>query len=362
MSLTVLRSPRRQPQKCGSHPPAKPDAHPDCRRSSPRQATWMSPRTPQQCLQSHQAPENKSLPRTTNGQSFFVHHEHAFWSRPRSGRFSKRSTQFKIVGLRWKTAPNGLPLKSEVAKGMLQNRAAASALSHSEPDQSMSGRHTGRTGPRKPNGCGVIPCSRGLKPQPLCHVAHIYGHAPKVNASCNDMHDHRKYGTLPHHQLQPQRQDVWNHVTRFCSCLQVLPLSFKSVLFSLRGRHEVLCFGSPTQFAPFPLASGTWALIHTMDSPQRRQTLLSAVGPTQSIQEAVSARGYVSASMFAFSITLSEALEKLIQDILLNVESLGSSQGVTAQNVFISPHDSAFRHAWHELVHSVTEPAPTHSG
>ena len=66
-----------------------------------------------------------------------------------------------------------------------------------------------------------------------------------------------------------------------------------------------------------------------MDSSQRWQSLSSSVETHQSIQEAMIARGYVSASMFAFSITSSEALEKLIQDILLNARIPGKlSRGI----------------------------------
>ena len=62
-----------------------------------------------------------------------------------------------------------------------------------------------------------------------------------------------------------------------------------------------------------------------MDSPQRWQLLLSSVGTHESIQEAINTRGYISAFMFAFGITSSDALEQLIQDILLNTEALGST-------------------------------------
>ena len=54
--------------------------------------------------------------------------------------------------------------------------------------------------------------------------------------------------------------------------------------------------------------------------------------------------------MFAFGITSSDALEQLIQDILLNTEALGSTSGVTAANANISPHAASIRRAWHESV------------
>ena len=51
---------------------------------------------------------------------------------------------------------------------------------------------------------------------------------------------------------------------------------------------------------------------------------------------------------FTFGITSSDALEQLIQDILLNTEALGSTLGVTAANANISPHAASIRRAWHE--------------
>ena len=78
------------------------------------------------------------------------------------------------------------------------------------------------------------------------------------------------------------------------------------------------------------------------------QSPLSSVETHESFQEAVVTRGYVSASMFAFGITSSDALEQLIQDILLNTEALGSTLGVTAANANISPHAASIRRAWHE--------------
>ena len=73
----------------------------------------------------------------------------------------------------------------------------------------------------------------------------------------------------------------------------------------------------------------------------RWQSLLSLV-VTQIIT-----RGYVLASMFAFG-TSSDALEQLIHDILLNTEALGSTSGVTAANLNISPHAASIRRVWHE--------------
>ena len=70
-----------------------------------------------------------------------------------------------------------------------------------------------------------------------------------------------------------------------------------------------------------------------MGSPLRWQSPLSSVETHESIQEAVVTSGYVSASMFAFGITSSDALEQLIQDILLNTEAFESTLGVTAANV-----------------------------
>ena len=67
MTSTARRSLRRQPQTCGSQLPARPDAHPDCRPSSPRQETWRSPRIRQSHHRSHRlrkktlAPDNKRL-------------------------------------------------------------------------------------------------------------------------------------------------------------------------------------------------------------------------------------------------------------------------------------------------------------
>ena len=58
--------------------------------------------------------------------------------------------------------------------------------------------------------------------------------------------------------------------------------------------------------------------------------------------------GYVLASMFAFGLTSSDALEQLIHDILLNTEALGSTSGVTAANLNISLHAASIRRVWHE--------------
>ena len=84
-----------------------------------------------------------------------------------------------------------------------------------------------------------------------------------------------------------------------------------------------------------------------MDSPQRWQSLLSAVGTHESIQEAIITRGCISASVFAFGITASDALEQLVQDILFNTEALESTSGVTAANANISPRAASIRRAWH---------------
>ena len=65
------------------------------------------------------------------------------------------------------------------------------------------------------------------------------------------------------------------------------------------------------------------------------------------MQEAIITRGYVSASLFAFGITSSDALKQVIQDILLNTEALGNALGVTAANAQISPHAASLRRAWH---------------
>ena len=59
-----------------------------------------------------------------------------------------------------------------------------------------------------------------------------------------------------------------------------------------------------------------------MDSAQRWQSLLSSVETHESIKEAIITRSFFSASMFAFGITSSDALEQIIQDILLNTEAL----------------------------------------
>ena len=95
---------------------------------------------------------------------------------------------------------------------------------------------------------------------------------------------------------------------------------------------NTLAFVSPNKWVP----------------PQRWQSPLSSVETHESFQEAVVTRGYVSASMFAFGITSSDALEQLIQDILLNTEALGSTLGVTAANANISPHAASICRAWHE--------------
>ena len=68
-------------------------------------------------------------------------------------------------------------------------------------------------------------------------------------------------------------------------------------------------------------------LTQQMYSPQRWQSLLSSVKTHESIQEAIFTRSCILASMFAFGITSSDALERLIQDILLNTEALGSTLG-----------------------------------
>ena len=89
-------------------------------------------------------------------------------------------------------------------------------------------------------------------------------------------------------------------------------------------------------------------LTQQMGSPQRWQLPLPSVETHESIQEAVVTRGHVSASLFAFGITSSDALEQLIQDILLNTEVLGNTLGVTAASANISPHAASICRAWHE--------------
>ena len=85
-----------------------------------------------------------------------------------------------------------------------------------------------------------------------------------------------------------------------------------------------------------------------MDSPRRWQSLLSSVETHESVQEAIITRCNILASMSAFDVTSSDALEQLIQDILLNTEALENTLGVTAANVNISPHAASIRRAWHE--------------
>ena len=85
-----------------------------------------------------------------------------------------------------------------------------------------------------------------------------------------------------------------------------------------------------------------------MDFLQRWRSLLSAVATHESVQEANITRGYVSASLFAFGITSSDALEQLFQDILLSTEALEKALSITAANANISPHAASLRRAWHE--------------
>ena len=133
-----------------------------------------------------------------------------------------------------------------------------------------------------------------------------------------------------------QRRSLPGFDTRMCQCTD---------RFCVRTTNT-LAFVSPNKWVP----------------PQRWQSPLSSVETHESFQEAVVTRGYVSSSMFAFGITSSDALEQLIQDILLNTEALGSTLGVTEASANISPHAASICRAWHEswaLCHKTSSGPPS---
>ena len=143
-----------------------------------------------------------------------------------------------------------------------------------------------------------------------------------------------------------------------CSHFDNFPLAAKCAkdevcLVSMHGcvsAQTSFALGLPTRWHLFLLfwevSEICVSFSHPTDGFPRWQSLLSSVGTHESIKEAIITRGYISASMFAFGITSSDALEQLIQDILLNTEALGSTLGVTAANANISPHAASIHRAW----------------
>ena len=125
----------------------------------------------------------------------------------------------------------------------------------------------------------------------------------------------------------------------WCRCTDV---SVHKQVLRLNYQHVGIC----SFFSGESQKSVSRFLTQQMGSPQRWQSVLSSVGTHESIQEAIITRCYILASMFAFGITSSDALEQLIQDILLNTEALESTLGVTAANANISPHAASIRRAW----------------
>ena len=168
-------------------------------------------------------------------------------------------------------------------------------------------------------------------------------------------------------------------VHEICStrmCATTVPISAKLDSFSLAAKCECkecnlpeVCLVSmhgcvraqtgfalelPTRWRLFLLL---WEMLEiciffphlTNGFPSGWQSPLSLVETHESFQDAVVPRGYVSASMFAFGITSLDAVEQLIQDILLNTEAMGSTSGITAAKCeHPRPHAASNRRATHE--------------
>ena len=85
-----------------------------------------------------------------------------------------------------------------------------------------------------------------------------------------------------------------------------------------------------------------------MDSQARWTGLCHDISLNTNITQALTTRGYTTASMFSYAITNNAALETLIQEILVTRENVFNTLGLDPNDWATSPHAATLRRLWNE--------------